>query len=602
MDPQHSGRAASASPSRLGLHDHACMFHDPGPERLDVASAFLRVGLARGERCIYAADEKRAGRIMPHLRAAGVDVGQALASGALEITTDGEVLPFGLHEAADTFASLEARIDAAVASGAKGLRIVAEATWAAARSPRLELLDDLEERLKRLFRERPVVALWQYDRAQSSPGLLRTFLRMHPYVVIGDEVHRNCLFVPLAAEPAEAPGHELQGALDHAVSRARAEDALSRQLDQLHLALEGGAHALWDWDAEGDRLTVDPRWAEVPGIDPTPLSFSLSEWEQVIHPDELASMWKSAREHIDGRSERLEHECRMRGRSGAWRWVQLRARAVRRDAAGQATRIAGTATDVTSLREVRERAIADGELAAAGRFTARIAHEINNPLAGITTNVGFVKELLQRAADAGSGAPASDVGRALEALRETEEGAARIRDVVAALPKAFDSFDRGRPAPLDLRPELLAAANRAREAIARRSRLTVSVPERLPRVVAHAGALGKVFLNLLRNAAQAIPDGAPDENEVRLSAYASGERLVVEVTDTGVGMSPVAREHMFDLFLASEANTSPEFTAGLFLCRAIVQRSGGRMEVESEPARGTTVRVLLPVCGDDAVR
>src|SRR5512138_3478857 len=96
MEPQRAG--AASSPSRLGLHDHACLFRDPDRERLEVVSAFLCVGLARGERCLYAADEMDAGRIVPHLRAAGIDVGQALASGALEIATDGEILPFGVGD------------------------------------------------------------------------------------------------------------------------------------------------------------------------------------------------------------------------------------------------------------------------------------------------------------------------------------------------------------------------------------------------------------------------------------------------------------------------------------------------------------------------
>jgi signal transduction histidine kinase len=61
------------------------------------------------------------------------------------------------------------------------------------------------------------------------------------------------------------------------------------------------------------------------------------------------------------------------------------------------------------------------------------------------------------------------------------------------------------------------------------------------------------------------------------------------------------REHVFDLFLANEPNKSPESAAGLFLSRAVVQRYGGSIEVESAPARGTIVRVLLPVSSEDVV-
>ena len=600
MDPLQSAGAASASLGRLGLHDHACLFRDAGPERLDVASAFLRNGLARGERCLYTAGENSAGRIMPHLRMAGIDVGGALASGDLEIATDGEVLPFGLGDVGAAFARLEERIEAALSAGYKGLRVLGEATWALARTPRLEKLDELEERLKRLFQDRPVVGIWRYDPTRCSPGLLRCFLRMHPFVAVGDEVLRNVLFVPPGSEAG--PAGELRRAIDFVLERARADEALARQWEQLRLALDGGAHALWTWEAEGDRVTIDPRWADMPGIDPARMTLTVSEWEQVIHPDELAPMWRSAREHVEGGSERLEHECRMRARSGSWRWVHLRGKAIERDAAGRGTRIAGTATDVTAVREARDRRVTDDELAAAGRFTSRVAHEINNPLAWITTNVGFVKELLERSVHSGAPIPTGDLSRVLEAMRETEEGAARIRGVLDALPRPFGALENGKPTARDVRPEILAAVREARDAVAARARLSVSLPERLPRVVAHEGALGKVFLSLLLHAARAIPEGSPEENEIRVAAHVRGGGVVVEVTDSGVGMSPIVREHMFDLFLASEADPSPEFSAGLFLSRAIVERSGGHVEVESEPARGTTVRVVLPACGEDTAR
>ncbi len=603
MDQQQSAGAKCPSLRRLGLHDHACLFHEPGEERLELASAFLCIGLAGGERCVYAAAENTAARIMHCLRASGVDVGQALASGALDITTDAAILPLGTLDPAEMFGALESRIEAALVDGYKGLRVVGQAAWALARNPKVEKLAEFEEKLKGLFLDRPAVGIWQYDRARSAPGLLRSFLRVHPFLIVGDEVYRNGLFTP-ASGPANrgTSQDELQGALDAVLSRARAEDALARHLDQLHRTLEGGAHALWEWDVEGDRVLFDPRWAAMPGIEPSGPPVTLSEWEQVIHPDDLASLWSSARDHIEGRAERLELEYRMRDRSGSWRWVQLRGKAIGREPAGQGTRIAGTATDVTSLRETRERLIAYKELAAAGRFTARIAHEINNPLAWMTTNLGFMKELLQRSGDAGAPAPAGDVSRVLEALRETEEGTSRIREVVEALPKALSTFEKGPAVPSDVRGELLGAVNKARDRIVQRARISLAVPEQLPRVVAHEGTLGKVFLDLLLNAAYGIPEGAPEDNEVRVVAYLRGERLVVEVTDSGVGMSPLAREHMFDLFLASEANKSPEFSAGLFLCRAIIERSGGQIEVESEPARGTTVRVLLPLSKEDVVR
>jgi len=295
MDPQ-SARARDTSLTCLGVHDHACLFDGLEAERLELASAFLRIGLARGERCLYAADENTAGRIMPYLRAAGVDVGQALASGALDVDAGDGILPPGSLEPGEVFASLEARLEAALGDGYTALRIVGPATWTLARGSGLEKWIEVEEELKRLFGERQLVGIWQYGRSGSSPGLLRTFLRMHPFVIVGGEVHPNCLFVP--------PGR--------------------------------------------------------PGTGPA--------------PDELDR----------------------------------------------------------ALDAVLERARAD-ELAAAGRFTARVAHEINNPLAWITTNLGFMKELLQRFGAASAPPSPEQVSQVLEVLQETEEGASRIREFVETL-------------------------------------------------------------------------------------------------------------------------------------------------------------------------
>ena len=126
MDPQ-SARARGTSLTCLGVHDHACLFDGLEAERLELTSAFLRIGLARGERCLYAADEDTAGRVMPYLRAAGVDVGQALASGALAVEARQSLEP------GEVLASLEARIEAALGDGFTALRIVGPATWTLAR-------------------------------------------------------------------------------------------------------------------------------------------------------------------------------------------------------------------------------------------------------------------------------------------------------------------------------------------------------------------------------------------------------------------------------------------------------------------------------------
>jgi CheY-like chemotaxis protein len=103
-----------------------------------------------------------------------------------------------------------------------------------------------------------------------------------------------------------------------------------------------------------------------------------------------------------------------------------------------------------------------------------------------------------------------------------------------------------------------------------------------------------VFLNLLLNAAQAIEDGRAEKNEIRLSTRLCGERLAIEVCDTGVGIAPAALGRVFDPFYTTKP---PGLGTGLGLsiCQTIVTALGGVLEVESEVGSRTTFRVLLPV-------
>jgi signal transduction histidine kinase len=218
-----------------------------------------------------------------------------------------------------------------------------------------------------------------------------------------------------------------------------------------------------------------------------------------------------------------------------------------------------------------------------------LAHEINTPLTWMTTNLGYVREALQEKPDART------AGRegVFEAIEETERGAARIHDAVAVLRRAAEPIGAGTTAPFDVRSQLLDAIAAARDEIVRRAKLTVEIEEPLAPVLSREGALKEMFLHLLRNAAEAIPEGFAAANEVRVAASSQGGQIVVEVSDTGVGMGARVRARMFDPFFTTRG-TSGSLGLGATVARAVAEAAGGRIVVESERDRGTTVRVLLP--------
>lgn len=128
-----------------------------------------------------------------------------------------------------------------------------------------------------------------------------------------------------------------------------------------------------------------------------------------------------------------------------------------------------------------------------------------------------------------------------------------------------------------------------------RHQLSLVLPEELPMVLADKDRLSRALAQLLENAAHFTPPGG----EIVLAAHTAGDRAVVEVSDTGVGIAPEAREAVFALFGRDEAQGDLQFDRrgiGLALVRAIVERHSGSVELTSrQQASGTTVTVSLPL-------
>jgi PAS domain S-box-containing protein len=250
--------------------------------------------------------------------------------------------------------------------------------------------------------------------------------------------------------------------------------------------------------------------------------------------------------------------------------------------------------DITERKQLREKLHAADRMASLGTLAAGVAHEINNPLSFMLSNMRFIGEELRALAVEGDGSLGERLREVQEALEETLSGGDRVRDIVKDL-KMFSRRDEGHRGPVNLHAVLDLCASIARGQLRHRARLVKSYGE-LPPIHGSESRLGQLFLNLIVNAAQAIPeDGDERAHEVRITTLREGEEwVVVEVKDTGVG---IAQEHLKRLF-------EPFFTTkpvgvgtglGLSICHGIVLAMGGRMTVESEVGRGTTFRVALPL-------
>jgi CheY-like chemotaxis protein len=142
----------------------------------------------------------------------------------------------------------------------------------------------------------------------------------------------------------------------------------------------------------------------------------------------------------------------------------------------------------------------------------------------------------------------------------------------------------------------------AHNEIRHRARVVSSYEPGLPLVQSDASRLGQVFLNLLLNAAQAIGEGHADKNEIRIRATATGDRkkVRVDVIDTGAGIAPAVLHRIFDPFFTTKAPGAGT-GLGLSISHQIVRSMDGEIAVESEPGRGSTFSVTLPVAAKQRV-
>jgi signal transduction histidine kinase len=122
----------------------------------------------------------------------------------------------------------------------------------------------------------------------------------------------------------------------------------------------------------------------------------------------------------------------------------------------------------------------------------------------------------------------------------------------------------------------------------------LSYPDEPLVVLANETRLAQVFVNLLSNAAQSIPEGDRRSAEIRFTIVRDGPRVQVEVADNGVGIAPEVRERLFTPFFTTKA-LGDGTGLGLAVCHAIVTRYQGEISVESEPGSGATFRIVLPL-------
>jgi PAS domain S-box-containing protein len=252
---------------------------------------------------------------------------------------------------------------------------------------------------------------------------------------------------------------------------------------------------------------------------------------------------------------------------------------------------------VAELRQAEETMRVSDRLTTVGTLAAGIMHEINNPLSYVMGNLEFTMEHLEELA---GHLPEDRADELLAALREANHGAVRMSRIVRDL-RTFSRRDEDSVTAVSVHDVLDSSINIAMNEIRQRARIERSYADEVL-VMANESRLGQVFLNILINAAQAIPPGDSHNQRITVRTAREGDSgVVIEIRDTGTGMNAEVMARIFDPFFTTKP-IGVGTGLGLAICRNIVESLGGRIDVTSQPGAGSAFRIWLPATSQRPAR
>ncbi|MCG3115827.1 MAG: PAS domain S-box protein [Candidatus Manganitrophus sp. SA1] len=432
----------------------------------------------------------------------------------------------------------------------------------------------------------------------------------------------------IVRDEAGAPVRMIGAMMDN-TERRRAEENLRQSEERFRQVAESIREVFWMTSTDkNEMIYVSPAYQEVWGVSPRKLYEEPRAWLDTIHPEDRARVIAAFPKQATGE---YDLQYRIIRPDGSIRWIRDRAFPIR-NAAGAVYRVAGIAEDITErkqdeealqraykdLKETQAYLLQSEKMASLGQMAAGVAHEINNPIGFVSSNLRTLEEymtdLLQLVggyeslltaveggeSDAIEGekrrvrslSKQVNVGFLLEDLsrlvEQSLDGMERVRRIVQDL-KEFSHVGRAERMRMNLNQGIESTLNIVWSELKYKAEVIKELGG-IPEILCYPQQINQVFMNLLVNAAHAISE----RGKIWIRSRVEGNWIVVEIEDTGCGISEEHVKKIFDPFFTTKP-VGKGTGLGLSVSYRIVQKHNGKIEVESTVGKGTKFRLLLPM-------
>jgi PAS domain S-box-containing protein len=352
---------------QLAPHAHLCSIYESPEEHFAVAIPFIRVGLDRGEKCIYIADDGMEAAVRDAMCAQGIDVERAIATDSLVLEKkEAAYLRHGTFDPEWMFKFWADATAEAMSQGFSALRATGETEWVLRSAPGLERWMEYESRVTHILAQHNCFALCQYNRRLFPPELVLDIIRTHPTVIYRGRVYRNMYHVP----PDELLGpnqaaREVERLLMNIREREEVEHNLRQQRNELRRSeayLAAGQRlshtGSWAWNPASSEMFWSAEHFRILGLEPSHPMTSPDLFFERVHPEDRDDVRRTFQQAIDRRSE-IDRDYRVIRPDGTIRYVHSLARPVVDDS-GSLLEYVGTVVDITEQR-LADEALRDSE-------------------------------------------------------------------------------------------------------------------------------------------------------------------------------------------------------------------------------------------------